>query len=124
MAQAPNRPCLQCRVNLTKETYCKICKPIVESRKKKENQEYEKKRGSSSQRGYDKVWRKISKDYLKKHRICVYCGNPAECVDHIIAHKGNETLFKDSKNWAASCIKCNSSKCAREEGGFGNERKL
>ncbi len=123
MALAPRKPCLRCRKNLTTLTYCKTCQPIVDARKKKENKEYEKKRGSSRERGYDSAWQKASKAYLKKHRTCVYCGNPAECVDHIVAHKGDKNLFWLSSNWAASCIKCNSRKAAKEEGGFGNDKK-
>ncbi len=120
MALSPKKPCLRCRKNLTTLTYCATCMPIVEARKKKENQEYEKKRGSSRERGYDSAWQKASKAWLSKRKVCHYCGKPSECIDHIIAHKGDKQLFWDKKNWRPSCIKCNSSKCAREEGGFGN----
>lgn len=73
-------------------------------------------------------WRKESKEFLLRNPYCVYCADRgrqtlAEVVDHYIAHKGNAGLFWDQNNWRASCHSCNSAKCAREEGGFGNPRK-
>lgn len=47
----------------------------------------------------------------------------ANCVDHIVPHKGDQVLFWDKKNWQSSCTPCNSKKAAAEEGGFGNRRK-
>lgn len=126
MANAPQRPCLRCRKKLTLEKYCHLCKPIIEAKKKKENLVYEKKRGSSQERGYDSAWKKASKEWLRKHRWCNICKiKPAELVDHIIPHKGNKKLFWDDKNnWQPSCKSCNSSKAAKYEGGFGNKEKL
>lgn len=46
----------------------------------------------------------------------------AEVVDHKIPHKGDMKLFWDESNWQPLCIRCNSVKSAREEGGFGNDR--
>lgn len=43
----------------------------------------------------------------------------SQCVDHIVAHKGDLRLFWDPENHQASCITCNSQKAVREEGGFG-----
>lgn len=86
------------------------------------------KRGSSTQQGYGSKWRKAKAAYLAVHRWCVECqrhghATPSTCIDHIVAHKGNRELFWNRRNWRASCISCNSSKAAREEGGFGNARK-
>lgn len=86
-------------------------------------------RGSSTKQGYGSPWRKAVAAYLAKHKWCVYCAKQGKetrstCVDHIIPHKGDKKLFWDvAGNWAASCKACNSAKCAREEGGFGNPRK-
>ena len=64
-----------------------------------------------------------------KHRERLYCADPfklhrvphvSECVDHIVPHKGDQQLFWDQSNWQALCRRCNSIKCARLEGGFGN----
>jgi 5-methylcytosine-specific restriction protein A len=45
----------------------------------------------------------------------------AKCVDHVIAHKGDQRLFWLESNWVACCVRCNSRKAASSEGGFGNE---
>ena len=80
------------------------------------------KRPTSTQRGYVGKWQRESQAWLKGRR-CYYCGVPAECVDHIVAAKGDQGRFWDRANWRAACVPCNSRKGARSEGGFGNHRK-
>lgn len=85
-------------------------------------------RQTSAQRGYGHRWRKQSKAFLDDHPLCA--GYPigahgeravtAECVDHIVAHKGDMDLFWDQDNWQPLCLGCNSRKAATEEGGFGH----
>lgn len=77
------------------------------------------RRDSANTRGYNKRWQKASKQYLALNPLCVYCGKrgivtAATCVDHIIPHKGDNRLFWDQSNWAASCIPCNSRKGDKE----------
>ena len=72
-------------------------------------------RSSSYKRGYNRRWRRASKIFLKKHPLCEICKKKgiiksAECVDHIIPHKGDMKLFWDESNWQAACISCNSIK--------------
>lgn len=79
-------------------------------------------RPNAYQRGYTKRWAKAAKAYLRNHPLCVYCKikgrvQAAECVDHHIPHKGDQTLFWDRDNWRASCISCNSRKGDRHPGG-------
>jgi len=82
-------------------------------------------RPSAHQRGYSAQWRIASKAYLAlpQNHCCAVCGKPAQAVDHIKPHKGNYSLFWDKANWRPICISCNSRKAAREEGGFGRDRK-
>lgn len=65
--------------------------------------EYDKRRPSASDRGYDSRWQKARLAYLAKHPDCVMCGKPATVVDHIEPHRGDQRLFWDSKNWQSLC---------------------
>lgn len=83
------------------------------------------KRASSAARGYDARWRKVRAAYLAANPVCVVCERrgrvvPATEVDHIKAHRGNDTLFWDELNWQALCKPCHSEKTVKEDGGFGN----
>lgn len=85
-----------------------------------------RKRPSAAQRGYDRKWAKAKKGYLMTHPLCVYCEQAgktrvAKCVDHIVPHKGNQALFWDVTNWAASCLRCNSRKGDRPVEQFVKE---
>ncbi|HOO52277.1 MAG TPA: HNH endonuclease signature motif containing protein, partial [Alphaproteobacteria bacterium] len=50
--------------------------------------------------------------------LCVECERkghviPATVVDHIIPHRGDETLFWDESNWQALCKKCHDRKTGK-----------
>jgi 5-methylcytosine-specific restriction protein A len=47
----------------------------------------------------------------------------AECVDHIIAHRGDMALFWDVSNWQGLTRADHSRKTAIENGALGNARK-
>ena len=84
------------------------------------------RRESSSKRGYGRAWQKSRASYLSRHPLCCHCEAdgmvvPATEVDHIVAHKGDQALFWDSKNWQPLCKPCHSKKTAREDGGYGRE---
>ena len=72
-------------------------------------------RGTSSQRGYTGAWDKAKADFLRSHRWCRYCGDPADTVDHRTPHKGDKELFWDRSNWQALCSPCHNSTKQREE---------
>lgn len=76
-------------------------------------------RGSAASRGYTSKWATESKAYLATHPVCVSCGKPSQCVDHKVAHKGDQRLFWQRSNWQPMCIACNSRKNVKQEGGFG-----
>lgn len=80
-------------------------------------------RPGARQRGYDTKWERESKAFLARpeNRYCACgCGRLADMVDHKIAHKGDMHLFWNRANWQPMNRRCNSSKAARKEGGFGN----
>lgn len=90
--------------------------------------EREKRRGSSSKRGYGYQWQKARERFLKANPLCVHCeceghATIATDVDHITPHKGDKTLFWVETNWQSLCKPHHSSKTASEDGGFGNKRK-
>lgn len=86
--------------------------------------DYDKTRGTAHQRGYNSRWRKRREGYLKENPLCVVCLKeyrpvPANIVDHVIPHKGNQTLFWDETNWQSLCKTHHDIKTAKEDGGFG-----
>jgi 5-methylcytosine-specific restriction enzyme A len=117
MPSKPYKPCnKQGCVNLTRERYCDEHRQIEVTKRK----DYDKQRGTPSQRGYGHKWRKARTYYLSHHPLCVRCGDGATVVDHITPHKGDMGLFWDSSNWQSLCAPCHSRKTAKEDGGFGN----
>lgn len=79
----------------------------------------------STARGYNYRWQQERIRFLREHPLCCYCQRdgrvePATVVDHIIPHKGNNTLFWDSDNWQPLCKRCHdSTKKAEESLGRG-----
>ena len=83
---------------------------------------YDRQRLNSKERGYNYRWSKYRKWFLQRHPICMICGRAAaNVVDHIIPHKGDDTLFWDTNNHQALCKRCHDIKTVREDGGFGNK---
>lgn len=91
---------------------------------KQVTKEYDLRRGSATQRGYDGLWRKARWRYLAEHPLCVECKKagkltPANTIDHIKPHKGDKALFWDESNWQSLCHRCHSVKTAKEDGRWG-----
>ena len=98
--------------------------------KRQERKRADEQRGNSNQRGYTYRWSKYSKWYLRQHPLCMCpeCAAlpvplPAQVVDHIVPHRGDSVLFWDPNNHQAMNKRCHDRKTAREDGGFGRERK-
>ena len=87
----------------------------------------EQRRGSSNQRGYTRRWEARAKRFKDRYPLCGMRPNgqppvmsrcyeqgritPAYQVDHVVPHKGNETLFWDEQgNWQSLCASCGSAK--------------
>lgn len=71
-------------------------------------QDYDTRRGSAHERGYDARWTKASKFYRLSHPLCIGCYavgiiRPSNLVDHVIPHRGDQRLFWDQGNWQAAC---------------------
>jgi 5-methylcytosine-specific restriction enzyme A len=115
MPSKPKRICSKSGCNeLTDQAYCD-----------KHMRQYDKNRGSSSERGYDNQWRKYRAMFLRDHPLCEICLKDenvsiATVVDHIIPHKGDKKLFWNESNHQALCKECHDRKTATEDGGFGH----
>lgn len=77
-------------------------------------------RGTARERGYTRRWEKESKVFLRANPLCAECERqgrytPAQVVDHIIPHRGNQRLFWDKANWQPLCKHCHDQKTARGE---------
>lgn len=127
MPPRPQRPCLVqgCRT-LTRNP--KYCDQHAELAKAVAAKVMDRKRESSSQRGYGYKWQKASKGFLAKNPLCAEHGRRGEVeaateVDHIIPHKGDMALFWNRANWQSLCHSCHSTKTATEDGGWGNPRR-
>jgi 5-methylcytosine-specific restriction endonuclease McrA len=60
-------------------------------------------------RGYDRRWQKASNEFLWRNPHCLGCSaigvtRRATVVDHVIPHKGDQTLFWDPRNWQSCCV--------------------
>ncbi|AYB37431.1 HNH endonuclease signature motif containing protein [Brevibacillus laterosporus] len=96
---------------------------------KKQVQQYDRERGSATQRGYDAKWRKARIGFLRKHSFCKHCFDKgfltgATVVDHIIPQKGDKTLFWYRNNWQPICEQCHNRKTAREIEALGDNLSI
>ena len=78
-------------------------------------------RQSASKRGYTKRWRKVRRMVLRRQPLCVWCGDVATQVDHIVAMACGGAQY-DMGNLQAMCASCHSKKTANEDGGFGHAK--
>lgn len=131
MPSAPRRPCAKpgCNV-LSNSTYCEAHTKAKEVAVKVERVRYDKERGTAHSRGYDGRWSKYSKQFRINNPLCVMCLEkgkltPAQCVDHIVpVTDKDDPLFWEPSNHQSLCHTDHSLKTAKEDGAFGNERKL
>lgn len=75
---------------------------------------------SSTQRGYGYKWQQARLVFLREHPLCVMCQaeglmTVATVVDHIIAHRGDQSLFWRRSNWQSLCSTHHSRDKQREE---------
>lgn len=116
MPTAAPRPCNHpgCREYQTAKGYC--------AAHQKDRRQYDERRGTAAQRGYNAEWRRARAEYLRRNPLCVCCleqnrVTPSTVVDHIKPHKGNMKLFWDQTNWQALCKTCHDRKTMTEDMG-------
>lgn len=76
---------------------------------------FDKTRPTSSQRGYTGAWDKARAAFLRRHRLCAFCGAPADVVDHKTPHRGDKAIFWDKSQWQPLCTPCHSGAKQRQE---------
>jgi 5-methylcytosine-specific restriction enzyme A len=93
----------QCGKRVAANTICACQAKRIQERKAR----YDANRPSARNRGYTREWEKERAVYLKANPQCRHanCNQPATVVDHIMAHKGNQTLFWNRANWQPLCTK-------------------
>ena len=72
---------------------------------------------------YGNRWRKLRDAFLCRFPLCAQCDKPAEVVDHCQPHNGDLGMFYAWNNLQSLCKRCHDRKTAREDGGFGNQRR-
>ena len=77
-------------------------------------------RPTATERGYDARWRRLRAQHLARNPWCVMCASfgkveKATEVDHIIPHKGDDSLRLDASNLQSLCSYHHKSKTAREK---------
>lgn len=56
-------------------------------------------------KGYDVEWTRYRFRFLHYNPNCYMCGEKATIVDHVVAHKGDDVLFKALDNHIPLCKK-------------------
>lgn len=51
------------------------------------------------------TWAEFRVSFLQYNTTCYVCGNPSRIVDHIVAHKGDVSLFWQETNYIPLCKK-------------------
>jgi len=117
------RPCVRpgCPNLVERGGCCAACAPTHSARARTEAA-----RPSAHKRGYTREWSTYSKARLRRHPLCVdpakrhpLRATAATLTDHIIPHKGDQTLFWDPNNHQSLCDECHNHKTATEDGAFG-----
>lgn len=95
----------------------------TEQQRKKE---FDTTRESAPKRGYGRRWQSLAKRVRQEEPLCRCClalgiTKATAEVDHIIPHKGDQTLFWDRGNLQGLCKSCHSRKTATEDSNFARK---
>ena len=116
MPSRPSSVCLNgCRELAVKgRHYCESCAELVDKQNECRKQERDTRRPSSTQRGYDRDWQRLSKWVRAGEPICRMCKkNVAQCVDHIQPlRQGGARL--DVDNLQPLCYRCHAIKTRKD----------
>ena len=71
----------------------------------------------------DRKWREAKDRFLRSQPLCQTCDllgktTPADVVDHVTPHKGDQALFWDQGNWQSLCEHHHNTKTWREGRGY------
>ena len=73
--------------------------------------EFDQRRGSARDRGYDARWDKASASDRRRHPLCAYCElegrtTPASLTDHLSPHRAYPGVFWLKHWWVSACAPC------------------
>lgn len=79
-----------------------------------------RRRGTRQSQGYTDAWLRAADRFKAEHPLCRMCERngrvtPAQCVDHIIPHRGDGDLFWNESNWQSLCNPCHAGPKRRAE---------
>ena len=81
------------------------------------HREYDRHRGTVTQREYGANWRKIRETHLRREPLCRSCGRPGKIVDHIIPKRAGGT--NADGNLQTLCVTCDNRKKHEENKQYG-----
>lgn len=108
-----------CMCGFLSLAYGELC-PCQRKQKQERNARHDRRRPSSSARGYTSTWERARLAFLIENETC-RCGEAATVVDHIIPHRGDKALFWNRANWQALCTRCHNSWKQRFEFNYRKE---
>ena len=90
--------------------------------------ELDAKRGTSTHRGYDAVWRRLRTMHLAREPLCRFCSAmgrtiAASVVDHIQSIADAPALRLEPSNLRSLCKRCHDSHTAHTQGFAKNSTK-
>ncbi len=85
--------------------------PFVRQREVERKRRAEERRPNARERGYNHRWGKASRLHRQENPLCRYCERvglivPADLVDHLYPHRGDEIIFWCDYFWVSSCQPC------------------
>lgn len=110
----PPRPLRPCKNPVCPKTtrnpsgYCEICEPEAMLKRKLQEQARDQARGSSTERGYDREWRRIRRDVLRRAGgLCEDCfGRGLYTAAVEVHHKDGDSRNNNYSNLAPLCKEC------------------
>ncbi|MGY3527708.1 HNH endonuclease [Bradyrhizobium sp. USDA 4452] len=83
-------------------------RPNGQRSRQQTNAEYDARRGSARDRGYDAAFDRASALFKQQHPLCLGCEaidrvSATDVTDHVVPHKGDRTVFWDRDRWQPAC---------------------
>lgn len=119
MPTAPPRPCRWpgCPA-LVSEPRERFCEHHRKEHKRQADREYDRRRPSSAERGYDADWQRLRRMMLAEQPLCVMCLDEGRVTPATeVHHRDGNPRNNDPANLMPLCKPCHSRITNREQGG-------